>query len=511
MTWAHAPYSRSQLSIFSPSLDDTIPPEHAIRQLDRILNELEWTDWEASYVRRKGQPPIHPRLICGCILYGILIGVGSSRKLEDATRNRVDFMWFLDGRTIDHSTFAGFRKKNGKNLKVLFRDVNRAAIRLSQKVLLELSADGTTMRANASREGVRTAASIEKYLDVLDGKFAKAVKALAHQDTLNDPESASPEELQKQLAALEAEKAKYKAALKRVKKLDKKRRKKEGSKARPAKVPVTDIDSQFLPNKEGGFAPNYTPTAMVDKDTRLILAEDVVEGFDEASCVLPGVESIERDYSQRPEHVSCDTNLASGYNIKELEEKGINVHSTVGEKLCKLVIRPDLSQPVAPEVWPALPTTGSKRKKLARSAFVFDTDQNVYWCPMGQPLYPKKTRIVTDKNGITKQVVRYECKACGSCPLLDKCLPPDRKSKKRREITRDEYEDFRDRVVNRMGTHEGKEIYKRRKHTVETIFGYFKGALGIRRFLTRGLENVRTEWRWLCTAYNLRVLMKMAG
>jgi len=509
MAWAQAPYSRSQLSIFSPTLDDTIPEDHAIRQLDIVLNELDWSDWEADYAGYRGQPPIHPRLISGIILYGILRGIRSSRKLEDGTRNRIDFMWFLDGRSIDHSTFANFRQKNGIRLKGLFRDINRAALRLSQKVLMELSADGTKIRANASRDSTRTAARIEKYLDVLDLKFAKAMEELAHQDTLDNPEQASVQELEKQIAALNVEKIKYKVALKKARSLDRERKRKNGHKAKPARVPVTDPESQVLPNKEGGYAPNYTPTGIVDKDTRLILAEDVVEGFDESSCVVPGVESIESDYQQLPEHMSMDGNLASGQNLKDLAAMGIKTYSTVGVNICELVIREDYSKPVPQEVWDKLPTTGTKRKKLDRSVFVFDPEQNRYWCPMGHPLLPAKSRSEKDRKGNTKQIVRYRCKQCGSCPIKGICLPPDRKSKKGREINRDEFEDYRDQVVDRMGTEEGHEIYKSRKYTVETIFGYFKGVLGVRQFLLRGLENVRTEWRWLCTAYNLRLLMMM--
>lgn len=509
MAWAQAPYSRSQLSIFSPTLDDTVPEDHAIRQLDIVLNELDWSDWEADYAGYRGQPPIHPRLISGIMLYGILRGIRSSRKLEDGTRNRIDFMWFLDGRSIDHSTFANFRQKNGTRLKGLFRDINRAALRLSQKLLMELSADGTKMRANASRDSTRTAARIEKYLDELDLKFAKAIEELAHQDTLDNPEQASVQELQKQIAALDAEKIKYNVALKKARSLDKERKRKNGHKAKPARVPVTDPESQVLPNKEGGYAPNYTPTAIVDKDTRLILAEDVVEGFDEASCVVPGVESIESDYQQSPEHMSMDGNLASGQNLKDLDAMGIKSYSTVGISICELVIRDDYSKPVPQKVWDKLPTTGTKRKKLDRSAFVFDPEQNRYWCPMGHPLLPSKPRSEKDRKGNTKQAVRYQCKQCGSCPIKGTCLPPDRKTKKGREINRDQFEDYRDQVVDRMGTEEGHEIYKSRKYTVETIFGYFKGVLGVRQFLLRGLENVRTEWRWLCTAYNLRLLMMM--
>jgi len=42
-----------------------------------------------------------------------------------------------------------------------------------------------------------------------------------------------------------------------------------------------------------------------------------------------------------------------------------------------------------------------------------------------------------------------------------------------------------------------------RKHTVEPVFGQIKEARGFRRFLLRGLQNVKGEWGLLCTAHNL--------
>jgi transposase len=50
--------------------------------------------------------------------------------------------------------------------------------------------------------------------------------------------------------------------------------------------------------------------------------------------------------------------------------------------------------------------------------------------------------------------------------------------------------------------------YRLRKQTVEPVFGRIKEALGLRRFLTRGLRNVAAEWSLACTAHNL---LKLAG
>jgi transposase len=64
--------------------------------------------------------------LAGAILYGLTVGVRTSRKLEDACRHRVDFMWLVEGRTIDHSTFAGFRKDFGRRRHVKRRGGPRA-------------------------------------------------------------------------------------------------------------------------------------------------------------------------------------------------------------------------------------------------------------------------------------------------------------------------------------------------------------------------------------------------
>ena len=45
--------------------------------------------------------------------------------------------------------------------------------------------------------------------------------------------------------------------------------------------------------------------------------------------------------------------------------------------------------------------------------------------------------------------------------------------------------------------------YRLRKQTVEPVFGQIKEARGFRRFLTRGLKRVGTDWSLICTAHNL--------
>jgi len=55
-----------------------------------------------------------------------------------------------------------------------------------------------------------------------------------------------------------------------------------------------------------------------------------------------------------------------------------------------------------------------------------------------------------------------------------------------------------------MNTEKGKEIYKLRAITVEPAFGDIKENKGMRAFLTRGIETVKTEFSLVCTASNLK-------
>lgn len=75
-------------------------------------------------------------------------------------------------------------------------------------------------------------------------------------------------------------------------------------------------------------------------------------------------------------------------------------------------------------------------------------------------------------------------------------------------LNRDQYEEHRERLRRRMGTEEGREIYKRRKYTVEPRIGHIKHNLGVRRFLRRGIEKVKTEGIMVCSVVNLGILLR---
>jgi hypothetical protein len=52
----------------------------------------------------------------------------------------------------------------------------------------------------------------------------------------------------------------------------------------------------------------------------------------------------------------------------------------------------------------------------------------------------------------------------------------------------------------------GAQLYKRRKHMIEPVFGHTRHNRGVIRFLRRGRSAVRTEWRLVMATHNLTKL-----
>jgi hypothetical protein len=144
------------------------------------------------------------------------------------------------------------------------------------------------------------------------------------------------------------------------------------------------------------------------------------------------------------------------------------------------------------------------KKKLAKSCFVYDATTDEYSCPLGRPLVYEETKKITRSSGVV-ELRLYRCHECTGCPLAGACLDP--RGKHGRTVGRDGAEPLRDQMAAKLATETGRQTYHRRMHIAETPFAIIKAILGVRQFLLRGLEKVRTEWLWVCTAHNLKKLI----
>jgi len=507
--WNQAPYPRDQILLFRETLGDRIPDNHSVRLFAEILDQLDWSSWEQHYVLVAGQPPIHPRIMAGALLYGLTHGIRSSRRLEWACCNAIDFMWLVEGRTIDHSTFCDFRTKFKRELKDLFRQIVRVAMHMGLLQLNQVALDGTRVKANSSRHATASAKTLDQRLKILDEQLEKML-AEADQADQKDKDlfgdSASGHTLPAELTDLKKRQERLRKALAAAQQGDAKRAKNKKGSKRSVKVPVADPDSAIMPNKEGGYAPNFNPVAAVDGACGMIVDADVLNEMKEGETVIPTVERIESAFGRKPEQLLADSTFATGSNLSALAARGIEAVMPVEQT--KLpdenpADRADPTRSVAEEDWPKLPRR-AQTKKLDRAAFVYNATKDCYYCPQGRPLAFVQIKTKGRDSGEASQYRVYTCRSCAGCQLAADCLSGHAKH---RSVSHDQHESVRREVALRLKTESGKKLYARRAHLAETPNGFIKDVLGLRQFLLRGLDKVRSEWLWACTAFNLRKLM----
>jgi transposase len=510
--WSLAPQQRDQMVLFAERLDDALPPEHPVRLLDDILSHLDWRKWEARYDKRLGQPAIHPRVLSAVLLYGLMTRIRSSRSLEEALLVRLDYRWLAEGRTIDHTTLSEFRRRYLAELKDLFVQICRIARGMGLLSLSRLAFDGTRVRSNNRRSGTRTLHQLRAEQAECEAKFAEFA-AQAEAEDVRDQETfglQSPHELPDELADVQRRREKIQAALNELARLE------AAGETPPKRLPLTDPQSRMMPNKDGGFAPNYTPTATVDVESGLIVEATVLGVINEDQHLIPSLETVQQQFGleRPPAEVLADGLIGTGANLAAAEERGITVYSpcSIPDPATNPALRADPSQPVPADQWDRLPMkkvkhSGKPGLQLEKSAFAYDAERDCYWCPQGRPLsYTTTTREASGTGQRIRRRYQAAAETCAACPLRDRCLTGRAPA---RQISREQYEPHRERHAQRMAQPEAQKKYAQRRHVGERPFAVIKHQYGLRRFLLRGLERVQAEWDWAVCAFNLQRLMTL--
>ena len=512
--WAEVPEDRQQTLLFAERLDEAVPAGHSVRLLDELLShaQIDWGPWEARYHRTLGQPAVHPRVPASILLYGLMTRVRSSRGLEDALLVRLDFRWLAHGHQLDHTTLSEFRRKHSDELRLLFVQVLLLAKELGLAHFQRVGFDGTRSRANNRRSGTRTPAELQEEQKKLQQEVDEFLQQAETEDKRDEELFGGDAlaELPQELRTKQQRAKKIGEVLADLKRVD------EAGGTVPKRIPTVDLDARVMPNKDGGHAPNYTPLATVDIASGLIVGADVLNVINEDGQLIPQIEQVERDLGVKVKEALTDGLNGTGANLAACEDRSISLISP-----CTLpdpanpALRDDPRQPVPESEWEKLPTNatkigGQKCTQLGKSAFVYDEQNKCYWCPLGQAL--EHAGQTSEKNGSGRRIRdRYQADVatCAACPLRDRCVPGKKEEPRGRSISREQFEQHRERHAKKMATPEAQELYKLRRHPGERPFAVIKHQFGLRRFLLRGLEAVRDEWRWATIAFNLQRLMSL--
>lgn len=133
-------------------IGEMIPADDSVRLLSAVLERMDYRKLRAAY-SRLGRIERSPESLFKVVVYGYMNSIYSSRKLEQACRRDVNFMYLL-GRAPapDHATIARFRSERLKDVvEDLFSQLVHLLAEAGELSLCSVFIDGTKLEASANR------------------------------------------------------------------------------------------------------------------------------------------------------------------------------------------------------------------------------------------------------------------------------------------------------------------------------------------------------------------------
>lgn len=500
-------YNQEQLSLLPPSYDDLVPVNHPVRVVNYIIDQLDITALEKSY-QGGGTSSYHPRMLLKVVVYAYLRNIYSSRKIEQALRENVHFMWLSGQSKPDHGTINIFRGQRLNNqLQKIF---NQVVILLASEGVLslkELYIDGTKIEANANKytfvwgKSIKTSKErIQKQLKQLWSYVEKVYKEEEQMPNEPDVENINPEKVAQAIDQIN-DALKDKDIDKQVKqKLNyakknwpdnlEKYEQQEAILGARNSFSKTDPDATFMRMKDdhmqnGQLKPGYNLQASTNNQyiTQITLAQTTAD----TTTLINHLESHIENYGQVPQTVTADAGYGSEENYTYLEQKDIDAF--VKYNYFHMEQRAKAKEP---------------NPFLADNLF-YNPDQDLYYCPMAQTMNLIGISKRTTKNGFTQEVKRYQARNCQGCPLRGLC----HKAEGNRIIERNfNLMRLKEKAKEKLTSEEGIAHRKRRCWEVEAVFGNIKQNMNFKRFMLRGLSKVSIEANLIALAHNLNKFAK---
>lgn len=137
--------------LLPPSLEEKIDDNHPVRLVNQVIDQLDLSALHNTY-KGGGAPSYFPRMMLKVWVYGYLRNIYSSRKLEEAIKQNIHFMWLSGMQEPDHNTLNRFRSGKLKDsLKEIFGQVVEFLVQEGFVSLKEIYVDGTKIEANANK------------------------------------------------------------------------------------------------------------------------------------------------------------------------------------------------------------------------------------------------------------------------------------------------------------------------------------------------------------------------
>ena len=441
------------------SPDAKLPEGDVVFFLLDLVPKLDLRRFYAPYEEEtRGAPPFDPAMMVCLLLYAYCVGVFSSRKIAQACERNLAFVAMVGTDRPDFRTISDFRKLHLEAFRDVFGQVLRVAGEAGLVKLGNVATDGTKMQGNASRHKAMSYGYMRKEADRLREDIEALVTQAYQQDAEDDAALGSRrgDELPAELARREDRLATIEAAMRRLEA----RAKADAEVERQRRAEV-EAERQRLGTPRRGKAPKPVDETPDDKaqtnftDPELHIMRTNNKGWEYCGNAQASVDAAHQII------VACDVTAES--NDKQQ-----------AEPMAQLTVA-----------------------YLAQAGIV----------------PPKDATGAAQKIPATYDSGYYSAGAAAAVEQLgfDPYMATERQRHHAPAAERpDRLATAQERMAAKVRTPEGRAVYARRKVIVEPVFGQIKEGRGFRRFLLRGLDNIRGEWRLVCVTHNLLKIWRYA-
>ncbi|HEY9169704.1 MAG TPA: IS1182 family transposase [Lutibacter sp.] len=502
-------YNQQQTILLPYSFDDLIPEKHPVRVVDQIVESLNIQPLLKAY-SKEGNPGYHPKMLLKVMLYAYMTNVYSSRKIELALRENINFMWLTSMTVVDHNTINRFRSNKLKDsFKEIFKQVVLMLASEGLITLKQIYTDGTKIEAQAGRYTFVWGNSIKtnkgKMLTQLEELWRYA-QSIDNDDEPN-PEPTefkeiSKEVIEKTVAKIDAKlsgnkkaSSKAKAKLRYIKinfvKNLEKYLEQEAILGERNSYSKTDTEATFMRMKEdhmknGQLKPAYN--TQISTENQIIVHYTIHQNPTDTKTLKPHLENFEQSFGEevlkKMEEITADAGYGSEENYDYLEQKDLTAYvkyNTFDKEQDK--------------------NYQKKHKPFSKENLYYNREEDFYVCPMGQRMHKTHQSQKTTEAGYTQILSHYQAKNCEGCPLRGQCF----KAKGNRSIERNHnLERHKQRTRELLLSETGIQKRKQRTADVEPVFAQLKHNNNFRRFSLKGLEKVELEFGLMALGHNLR-------
>lgn len=499
-----------------PNMADWLGPDHLVWFVLDVVDQLDTSAFHLRHPKAgPGRRAFDPDMLLALLIYAYASGERSSRRIERLCTDHVAFRVLCGQDVPDHTTIARFRARHEDAFADVFAQVLRLCAAAGMVKVGIVSIDGTKIAANASRGANRSADSIRQEARRI------AEEILAEAAEVDDSEEArssndGDDNLPPGFAERSGRAANIKKALEELDRQDAEHaRADEGDHAR-----IADLLARLAAGEpmHGPVPAGADPIAWY---------EARLAGFARLLADLEGVRGLAasraraelRKRSRRAEQMLDQARIQAAAESPDLRGRAQRARE---QRTHKSLRRGGTG--------PAVNTTDPDSRLMTQGAgggsvqgynaqFIVTDDHLILGVHTSQDandtncFVPALRQAMEAAAALDKQLgttladAGYFTDENLTVPGPDRLIAPGKQRDLPTAHTAQSLPaelSAKDLMRHRLGTGQGRQLYKRRSATVETVIAHLKEQLGLRRFSRRGITAVTAELHLAAAVINLR-------